>query len=294
MSGYSNLRGSEVRAKLDYPIIDADAHIVECNFALMDCLEQVGGKALAARAAAASQNAGAHGASVKGFWWGLSSGEHTSDRALAMLPRYFRSRMDELGIDFAHCYTTLGLAHVYIVDDELRQATCRALNVMYADMFRDVGDRLRPVAVIPTYTPEEAIRELDYAVNELGFKAVMIGTELRGPGQDALGNDPRKFQTQSTRSIVMDRGRRTAQRGQAGSDRRDARRACASGAVRSRDRGVSVPDRAFQQSRDLEGRGRRPRPEEGRRLPDRARRARAGAGKRPRRDRHGGAHRPAR
>ena len=204
MSGYSNLRGSEVRAKLDHPVIDADAHIVETNFALMECLEQVGGKALAARAAQAFQNGGSHGASVKGFWWGLSSGEHTSDRALALLPRYFRSRMDELGIDFAHCYTTLGLAHVYIVDDELRQATCRALNVMYADMFRGMGDRLRPVAVIPTYSPQEAIRELDYAVNELGYKAVMIGTELRGPGQAAPGSEPLAFQTQSTRSIVMD------------------------------------------------------------------------------------------
>jgi hypothetical protein len=84
MSGYSNLRGAEIRAKLDHPVIDADAHIVECQFALNDCLEQVGGKALAARAAKAAQNGGAHGASVKGFWWGLSSGEHTSDRALAM------------------------------------------------------------------------------------------------------------------------------------------------------------------------------------------------------------------
>jgi predicted TIM-barrel fold metal-dependent hydrolase len=204
MSGYSNLTGAEVRAKLDHPVVDADAHIVECSFALRDCLEQVGGRALAARAEQAFQNAGAHGAAVKGFWWGLSSGAHTSDRALALLPRYFRSRMDALGIDFAHCYTTLGLAHLYIVDDELRQATCRALNVMYADMFRDVGDRLRPVAVIPTYSPKEAIAELDYAVNTLGFKAVMIGTELRGPGQGAPGADPLAFQTQSTRSIIMD------------------------------------------------------------------------------------------
>src|SRR5665213_695377 len=203
MSGFNNLTGAEVRAKLDHPVIDADAHIVECNFALMDCLEQVGGKALAARMEKAAQNGGAHGASVKGFWWGLSSGEHTGDRALAMLPRYFRSRMDELGIDFAHCYTTLGLAHVYIVDDVLRQATCRALNTLYADMFKGVGDRLRPVAVIPTYTPQEAIAERDYAYNVLSFKAVMIGTELRGPGQASPGTDPLAFLTRSTRSIIM-------------------------------------------------------------------------------------------
>jgi predicted TIM-barrel fold metal-dependent hydrolase len=204
MTGFNNLTGAEVRAKLDHPIIDADAHIVECNFALMDCLEKVAGKELAAKAQTYWQNGGSHGASVKGFWWGLSSAEHTSDRALALLPRYFRSKMDALGIDFAHCYTTLGLAHVYIVDAEIRQATCRALNTLYAEMFSGVGDRLRPVAVIPTYTPKEAIAELDYAVNELGFKAVMIGTELRGPGQPPPGADPLSFHTQSSRSIIMD------------------------------------------------------------------------------------------
>jgi len=204
MSGYNALSGADVRAKLDHPVIDADAHIVETNFALMDFLEQVAGKSVAERAAKAFQNAGSHGASVKGFWWGLSSGEHTSDRALAMLPRYLRSRLDELGIDFAHCYTTLGLAHLYLVDDELRQATCRALNTMYAEMFSGSGDRLRPVAVIPTYSPKEALAELDHAVNVLGFKAIHIGTELRGPAQKAPGGDPLGFQNQSTRSIIMD------------------------------------------------------------------------------------------
>jgi predicted TIM-barrel fold metal-dependent hydrolase len=204
MSGYASLRGAEVREKLDHPVIDADAHIVECHFALMECIEEVAGKNVAARAEKAFQNTGAHGAAVKGFWWGLSSGEHTGDRALAMLPRYLRSRLDALGIDFAHCYTTMGLAHLYLVDDELRQATCRALNTMYAEMFKGCGDRLRPVAVIPTYTPKEALAELEYAVNELGFKAIHIGTELRGPGQPAPGADPLKFQSQSTRSIIMD------------------------------------------------------------------------------------------
>jgi hypothetical protein len=71
-------------------------------------------------------------------------------------------------------------------------------------MFAEVGDRVRPVAVIPTYTPEEAIAELDFAVNELGHKAIMIGTELRGPARPATGKDPFLEPTQSTRSIVMD------------------------------------------------------------------------------------------
>ncbi len=75
-----------------------------------------------------------------------------------------RARMDSLGIDFAHCYTTRGLSHMYIPDEALRRASCRALNLLTAEMYADVGDRLRPVAVIPTYTPAEALAELEFAV----------------------------------------------------------------------------------------------------------------------------------
>jgi predicted TIM-barrel fold metal-dependent hydrolase len=146
----------------------------------------------------------AAGPTVKGFWWGLPSGPRTSDRALAQLPRYMRSRMDELGIDFGHCYTTRGLSHLYIPDADTRRASCRALNMLYAEMYADVGDRLRPVAVVPTYTPQEAIEELEFAVLELGHKAIHIGTELRGPARPATGSDPFLHPTQSTRSIVMD------------------------------------------------------------------------------------------
>jgi predicted TIM-barrel fold metal-dependent hydrolase len=204
MGQYEPIVGAEIRAKLDHPVIDGDGHIAESQFALLDFLEQVAGKEVARRSLATWPAGGPHGTTVKGFWWGMPSGAHTSDRALAMLPRYMRSRMDELGFDFAHCFTSMGLAMVYLVDAEARRATCRALNMMYADMFRSVGDRLRPVAVIPTYTPEEAIEELEFAVKELGFKAAMIGTEIRGPARPADGGDPFRHPTQSTRSIVMD------------------------------------------------------------------------------------------
>jgi predicted TIM-barrel fold metal-dependent hydrolase len=201
MSGFAGFPGSVIRAKLDHPVIDADAHVVECDFAHLDFVRSIASEDVAKRVKAERAN---HGPTVKGFWWGLPSGPHTADRALAQLPRYFRSRMDELGIDFAHCYTTRGLSHVYITDEAARRASCRALNMLYAEMFAEVGDRVRPVAVIPTYTPQEAIAELEYAVETLGFKAIMIGTELRGPGRANTGGDPYLSPTQSTRSIVMD------------------------------------------------------------------------------------------
>ena len=198
---FEGFPGRDVRAKLDHPVIDADAHVVECDFAHLDFVRQIAGADVVARVKAERAY---HGPTVRGFWWGLPSGPHTADRAMAQLPRYFRSRMDECGIDFAHCYTTRGLSHMYITDEAARRASCRALNMLYAEMFADVGDRMRPVAVIPTYTPKEAIEELDFAVNELGHKAIMIGTELRGPARPQTGQDPFLEPTQSTRSIVMD------------------------------------------------------------------------------------------
>ena len=83
-------------------------------------------------------------------------------------------------------------------DDELRQAAARALNTYYARVFAEYRDRLEPVAVIPTFTPDEAVAELDYAVGTLGLKAVvMSGTvprTVRPDGSaaswvDTLGHD---------------------------------------------------------------------------------------------------------
>ena len=198
---FEGFPGRDIRAKLDHPVIDADAHVVECDFAHVDFVRQLAGEDVVKTVLAVGAH---HGPTVKGFWWGLPSGPHTADRAMAQLPRYFRSRMDELGIDFAHCYTTRGLSHVYLPDEEPRRASCRALNMLYAEMFADVADRVRPVAVIPTYTPQEAIEELEFAVKTLGHKAVMIGTELRGAGRKVTDKDPFLQPTQSTRSIVMD------------------------------------------------------------------------------------------
>ena len=199
---FEGFPGRAVREKLDHPVIDADAHIVECDFAHLDFVKEVAGPEIAKRAAATPAS---HGPTVRGFWWGLPSGPHTADRAMSQLPRYFRSRLDDCGVDFAHCYTTRGLGHIHLADEEIRRASCRALNMLYAEMFRDVGDRLRPVAVIPTYTPKEAIEELEFAVTTLGHKAIMIGTELRGSARKATaGTDPLLSPAQTTRSIVMD------------------------------------------------------------------------------------------
>jgi len=55
------------------------------------------------------------------------------------------------------------------------------LNRMRADMTAGLGDRLTAAAVIPMYTPQEAIEELDYAVTELGMKSAMMASYVKRP-----------------------------------------------------------------------------------------------------------------
>ena len=47
--------------------------------------------------------------------------------------------------------------------------------------FAEYSDRLVPVAAIPMHTPDEAIDELEYAVNTLGFKAVLLAGYVQRP-----------------------------------------------------------------------------------------------------------------
>ena len=154
----------------------------------MDYLRDVGGKAMvAAFLKSRSQSA----------WYEMTPDERVAtrtqrstrwvfpsdalDRATVGVPALLNERLDAFGIDFSIVYPTLGLRSGYFEHpSDLRRAVCRAHNKMSADMFADYADRMTPVAVIPMLTPEEAIDEVDYAVNELHLKAAMImGTVVR-------------------------------------------------------------------------------------------------------------------
>ncbi len=93
----------------------------------------------------------------------------------------YPERLDDFGVDFALVYTTLGLFHISNPDEELRRATARALNVMNREMFRPYAHRMTPAAIVPVYTPQEAIEEATYAVRELGLKVIMIANHVRLP-----------------------------------------------------------------------------------------------------------------
>ena len=178
----------KLHARLRHPVIDADGHWIEYGPVMKDEFRRIGGEAAAEALAVATQRVPTSlkmtlaertrkRVGQEAFW--SSPSENVLDRATAMLPRLMYERLDDLGIDFSVVYPTAGLSFHRMQDTRLRRAICRAYNVFAADQFRGLGDRVIPAAIIPMYTPEEAIEELEFAVTELGYKVVMVGGLMR-------------------------------------------------------------------------------------------------------------------
>src|ERR1700736_4176354 len=113
-------------------------------------------------------------------WW-VHPTRNTLDRGTSSLPRLLHERLDEMGLDFTIIYPSIGLFALHIPDDELRGAACRAWNQLHAEIYGPYRDRITPVAVIPMHTPAEAIAELEYAVEVLGLKAIVMAGWARRP-----------------------------------------------------------------------------------------------------------------
>jgi predicted TIM-barrel fold metal-dependent hydrolase len=192
----------DIRAGLDHPVIDIDGHVIEYFPALADYLRDEG-----VDMASPSMKRllpGAFGPDQDWYalspeervasrvarppWWG-SPARNTRDLATAMFPALLAERLDELGIDFSVAYPSVGLAFLHLEQESERRGACRALNRCNADAFATLGDRLAPVAAIPMHTPEEAIAELEYAVNTLGFRAVLLAGYVQRPAP-VVANDP--------------------------------------------------------------------------------------------------------
>jgi len=207
MTGHhdSGATGADIRAKLDHPVVDADGHMIEATFAILDFVRQVGGPEIAKRyEGMLDYDNRTRGR--RAVWVG-NSGPATIDRATAMLPRLYYERLEEAGIDFGVVYGTHALSVLRTDDDEMRPVIFRAMNTMYADMFRGLSDRLAPVALIPMHTPEEALAELDYAVGELGFKAIVMNTMIHRPAAQVVKEAPQFAQyTMAPTSPAIDVG----------------------------------------------------------------------------------------
>ncbi|MBT3334430.1 MAG: amidohydrolase family protein, partial [Rhodospirillaceae bacterium] len=184
----NGLTGADIRAKLDHPVVDADGHMIESTFAVLDFVRQVGGADAAGRYEDMLKG-DQSGPGRRAVWVG-NSGPGSIDRATAMLPKLYRARLDEAGIDFGVVYGTLALSVLRVDDDELRPIVYRAMNMLYADMFKEVSDRLTPAALIPMTKPDEAVAELEFAVNELGLKAIVMNTMLYSPPEQIAKEAP--------------------------------------------------------------------------------------------------------
>ena len=196
---------SNLRSELGHPVIDADGHWQEFRPVVEEALTKIGGEP-AVRAFRASGDFQRRSLAMnvdqrraenldQQSFWGIPT-RNTRDRATAMMPALLYERLDEFGIDFAVLFPTAGMGLTRGDDDEARIAACRAFNIYQAELFAPFSDRIRPAAMIPTHTPDEAIAELEHAVGELGFKVIMLNSIVErpvergsGPRYDMLGID---------------------------------------------------------------------------------------------------------
>ncbi len=204
----------EIRNSLPHPVIDGDGHWVEYPPVFAEKMRKAVGDLGAdgfleaqrripdsLRLTPAQRKARQIG--MEGFWTRQSS--QTLDRATAMMPRMLYDRLDELGIDYGIVYPTAGLSIYRIADDAKRRAVIRGYNIVVADYFKGLEDRLTPAAVIPVHTPEEAIDELEFVVRQLGAKVCMFGSGVRRPMPQAKGADPEVMRfAQSFDQLALD------------------------------------------------------------------------------------------
>jgi predicted TIM-barrel fold metal-dependent hydrolase len=186
MTVTADLGAAKLRERIGHPIIDGDGHTLEYMPALESYMAREGWTggmtALRALPSSPSRRVDERFQRRTAYMSPLTRPyANTYDLATATLPGLLYSRLDELGIDFAVVYPTMGQVLTMVAEEEPRRLTCRAENNYMADVFGDYADRLCPVAVIPMYTPDEAIDELEFAVTQRGFRAVMIGANAQRP-----------------------------------------------------------------------------------------------------------------
>jgi predicted TIM-barrel fold metal-dependent hydrolase len=191
-------------------VIDADGHFVEIGPVMEDeilsYLEESGGTTLVERYRAATVKAintstvlaDRNDPSVRRdwrampSWWGWPV-KNTRDRATAHLPQLLYERLDEMGIDFGLLYPSATISLLDAEDPELAGPVARAINRWFARLFEPYRDRMAVAAIVPLVTPEVAMGEVDYAVNELGMKLMVVNGYSRRYLADEPADGRRPF-----------------------------------------------------------------------------------------------------
>ena len=187
-----------IRDHIDHPVVDGDGHLVEVIPIILELIGDIGGADVAKAFTGYLGQMFGRGSGftpVRQPFWG--SPGPTIDRLTTALPALMYERLVEFGIDFAVLYPGVGLPLMSCADDAVRQVGARAMNTYCAEVFGPYADRMTPTALIPMFTPKEAVAELDHAVGTLGLKAVVmtgvVPRRLRTDGAagwlDTLGHD---------------------------------------------------------------------------------------------------------
>jgi predicted TIM-barrel fold metal-dependent hydrolase len=126
--------------------------------------------------------------------------------------------LDTEGIDISVLYTTMLLGTWALRDIEFSVALHQAYNTWLAEYCSHAPDRLKGVAVIPMVAPEQAAKELERCVTQLGHVGAMLHTyiynhQLDDPCYDDLYacaqqyNVPVSFHAQGSEIERFDRTR---------------------------------------------------------------------------------------
>jgi predicted TIM-barrel fold metal-dependent hydrolase len=175
----------KLRAKLDHPVVDGDGHVIESMGTFYRYLAQVGGDDAPERyreelkRRPTSSRGNRERGDPRGAWWAVTN--DARDLATVMFPKLLYERMDELGLDFAILYPSLGLTLHSIQDEKVRRNALRALNTMNHELTAPYQDRMTAVAMIPMHTPEEALEEIEYVSEKLGMKVVVMPAGVGRP-----------------------------------------------------------------------------------------------------------------
>lgn len=94
--------------------------------------------------------------------------------------------MDRMGVDIQVLATFVSQFH-YWTDADLGQQLARVQNDWLAELVATNPERFAAIGTVPMQDSQRAVAELDYLVNELGFKGVQISSNVAGLDLD----DPR-------------------------------------------------------------------------------------------------------
>lgn len=151
--------GHEIRSMLGHPVVDCDGHLLEPTALLTEFLtELTGGRAARRILLAAGRQVSTRNPAAM---WPMTGSWLIPNRALdiatAMAPALRAERAAELGIDFHIVYPSIGLVFAGLPDPDFRLPGVRAINKMNAELCRGQAEHLTPAALIPMYTPTEAV-----------------------------------------------------------------------------------------------------------------------------------------